>query len=67
MVPDCNNAFLTSKGSYGNGKPKNVILDVDKKAHFAVRVCKMPVFMMRGVVPTVQISRNSGFLLTMVP
>ena len=50
-----------------NGELVNVILDSVQKAHFAVRVCKVPVFMQSRVGPMVQISKYSALLLTMVP
>ena len=67
IVPWLYQCIFKPKGSYGNGDPKNTILDSVQKAHFAVRACKMPVFMQRRIWPTLQISRNSGLLLTMVP
>ena len=33
-----------SKGTYGNVEPKNVMLDLVQKAHFAVLVCKITRF-----------------------
>ena len=50
-----------------NGEPKNEILDSVQKVHFAVRICKLPGFMQRHIGPTVQISRNSGLPLNIVP
>ena len=49
----CTNAIYIRKGSYGNGEPKNVNLILVQKAHFALRASKLPVFMHRGIGPSV--------------
>ena len=38
-----------------------------QKAHFAIRACKQPGFIQRGIWPTVQIYRSSGLRFVMVP
>ena len=43
----CTNAIYIWKGSYGDGEPKNLNLVLVQKAHFAVRDCKPPNFMLR--------------------
>ena len=48
----CTNAIYIWKGSYLNGEPKNVILVLVQKANFAVRACKLPVFMHRRIGPS---------------
>ena len=40
---DCTNAFFISKTNYGNGEPKNVILALVQKAHFAYKSAKYPI------------------------
>ena len=50
-----------------NVEPKNVILVLVQKAHFAVRASKLAVFMHRRVVQSEQICGNSGILFTVVP
>ena len=48
--------------------PKNVFLFFYvQKAHFAVRTCKEPRFMQPRIGPTVQLCRNSGLPIAMVP
>ena len=60
-------SLCQKKATDGNGEPENVILDSVQKAHFVVRAFKVPSFMQRHIGPTVQSSRNSGLLLTIVP
>ena len=63
----CTNAINISKGSYGNGEPKNVILFSVQKAHLAVRAIKLPGFMHSLTGPNAGIFGNSGLPFAMVP
>ena len=63
----CTFAIVISKGSYGNGEFKNVILVSVQKAHLAVRTCKVRCFMHRCIGPLVSIFGNSGLPFAMVP
>ena len=50
-----------------HAEPKNAIPALVQKVHFAVRACKVTVFMQRRIGPTVQMCGNSGLPLPMVP
>ena len=45
----CTKVIITSKESYVNGEPKNVIVMSVQKAHFQVRGCKLHGFMERRI------------------
>ena len=59
--------MFTSKGNYGHGKPKNVLLYSLEKPHLPVRVCKLPRFMGDSIGPRMEICETSGLLIPMVP
>ena len=59
--------MFISKGTYGNGVPKNVTLVLVPKAHLEVRNFKIPGFNNRRLGPPVRICGSSWFPLGMVP
>ena len=59
--------MFISKGSYGYGKPKNVLLEFVEKPHLPVRVSKLPRFMGGSIVPRMEICETSGLSISMVP
>ena len=61
MVTCLHYAIFTSKGSYGNAKPKNVILVSVQKAYFPLRGCKLPGFMHRRIGPTMKVPEIRGY------
>ena len=60
----CTRAIFTSKRSYGNVEPKNVILVSMQKAYFPLRCCKLPGFMHRRIGPTMEFAKIRGYLST---
>ena len=60
----CTKAMFTSKGSYGNAEPKNLILVSVQKASFKLRGCILPRFMHRGIGPTMEFAEIRGYLST---
>ena len=59
--------MFISKGSYGYGEPKNVLLYFMEKPHLPVRVCKLPRFMGGSVGPRMEICETSGLPIPMLP
>ena len=58
----CTKAMFISKGSYGCGKPKNVIALSVQQTHWPLRTCKLHGFMHRHIHPTMEICETSGYL-----
>ena len=59
--------MLLSKGSYGYGEPKNVLLYSVEKPHLPVLVCKLPRFMGGSTRPRMEICEALGLPIPMVP
>ena len=64
MVQCLHYRIFTSKGSYMNAEPKNVILVSVQKAYFPLRGCKLPGFMLRRIGPTMEFIEIQGYLST---
>ena len=58
--------MFISKGSYGYGEPKNVLLESVEKHYLPVRVCKVPRFMGGSIGPRMEIFETSGLPIPMV-
>ena len=63
----CTNAIIISKGRWGNGEPKNVILMSLQKAHFPLWGWKPPGFMQRRIGPNLEIWGNLRLPFPTVP
>ena len=66
-ISTCTKAIIISKGSWGNGKPKNVIFMSVQEAHFPVWGCKLPGFMQRRIGRNMEIGGNSRLPFSTVP
>ena len=60
----CTKTIFTSKGSYGNVKPKYSILVSVQKAYFPIRSCELPGFTHRRIAPTMKFAEIGGYLPT---
>ena len=58
----CTKAMFISKGRYGCGEPKNVIVLSVQQTHWPLRTCKLHGFMHRRIYPTMGIWEISGYL-----
>ena len=58
----CTKAMFISKGRYGCGEPKNVIVLSVQQTHWPLRTCKLHGFMHRRIYPTMEIWENLGYL-----
>ena len=59
--------MFISKGSYGYGKPKNVLFESVEKPHLPVHVSKLPRFMGGSIGPRMEICETLGLPIPMVP
>ena len=67
MEPCLHQSKVIRRGSYGDGEPKNVILESVSKGFLRVRACKLPGLMQRQMRPTIEICGNSGLPFSIIP
>ena len=63
----CIKAIFISKGSYGYGKPKNVICWLVQIPHRPIRARKLPMFRTLRIGPPIEKGGNSGEPIVKVP
>ena len=63
----CTKAIFISKGSYGEGDPKNINLWLVQEAYLPVGAIKLAGFMQRRIGPIIEICGNSGLPIVMLP
>ena len=60
-------AVVISKGSYGEGEPKNINLGLVQEAYLPEGAIKLAGFMQRRIRPIIEICGNSGLYIVAVP